>query len=200
MRPARSSATKSCRSAIMRRSRRRLRPGRARGAVTALWTTKAIEAATRRRRPGRCRRRSPAFRSTAAPSVRARPISPSRAMSMTAMISSPPRSRPARRSRWSPATAWRPQRDRSMRRSSLVDDVLAALRDLAARRAGALDARIVAVTGSVGKTSTKEALALALAPTARPTLRPPRSTITGAFRCRSRGSRSRRATPCSRSA
>src|SRR5712691_1273913 len=44
----------------------------------------------------------------------------------------------------------------------VVDDVLEALRDVAraARRRSA--AKIVAVTGSVGKTSTKEALALAL--------------------------------------
>ena len=44
----------------------------------------------------------------------------------------------------------------------VVDDVLAALRDLAAAARARSAARIVAVTGSVGKTSTKEALALAL--------------------------------------
>jgi UDP-N-acetylmuramoyl-tripeptide--D-alanyl-D-alanine ligase len=43
-----------------------------------------------------------------------------------------------------------------------VDDVLAALRDLAAAARARAAAKIVAVTGSVGKTSTKEALALAL--------------------------------------
>jgi UDP-N-acetylmuramoyl-tripeptide--D-alanyl-D-alanine ligase len=43
-----------------------------------------------------------------------------------------------------------------------VDDVLAALRDLAAAARARSAAKIVAVTGSVGKTSTKEALALAL--------------------------------------
>jgi UDP-N-acetylmuramoyl-tripeptide--D-alanyl-D-alanine ligase len=43
-----------------------------------------------------------------------------------------------------------------------VDDVLAALRDLAAAARARSTAKIVAVTGSVGKTSTKEALALAL--------------------------------------
>ena len=42
----------------------------------------------RRRAAARCRRRSPGFPSTAAPSRRARPISRSRATSMTAMISS----------------------------------------------------------------------------------------------------------------
>jgi UDP-N-acetylmuramoyl-tripeptide--D-alanyl-D-alanine ligase len=44
----------------------------------------------------------------------------------------------------------------------VVDDVLAALRDLAAAARARSTAKIVAVTGSVGKTSTKEALALAL--------------------------------------
>jgi UDP-N-acetylmuramoyl-tripeptide--D-alanyl-D-alanine ligase len=44
----------------------------------------------------------------------------------------------------------------------IVDDVLAALRDLARAARARSQARIVAVTGSVGKTSTKEALALAL--------------------------------------
>jgi UDP-N-acetylmuramoyl-tripeptide--D-alanyl-D-alanine ligase len=44
-----------------------------------------------------------------------------------------------------------------------VDDVLEALRDLArASRARLTDARVIAVTGSVGKTGTKEALRLAL--------------------------------------
>jgi UDP-N-acetylmuramoyl-tripeptide--D-alanyl-D-alanine ligase len=43
-----------------------------------------------------------------------------------------------------------------------VDDVLAALRDLGAAARVRSAAKIVAVTGSVGKTSTKEALALAL--------------------------------------
>ena len=45
----------------------------------------------------------------------------------------------------------------------VVDDVLEALRDLARAARLRSSAKIVAVTGSVGKTSTKEALALALA-------------------------------------
>src|SRR5215471_12129914 len=45
----------------------------------------------------------------------------------------------------------------------IVDDVLEALRDVARAARQRSPAKIVAVTGSVGKTSTKEALALALA-------------------------------------
>jgi UDP-N-acetylmuramoyl-tripeptide--D-alanyl-D-alanine ligase len=44
----------------------------------------------------------------------------------------------------------------------LVDDVLEALRDLARAARARLDAKVIAVTGSVGKTGTKEALRLAL--------------------------------------
>jgi UDP-N-acetylmuramoyl-tripeptide--D-alanyl-D-alanine ligase len=44
----------------------------------------------------------------------------------------------------------------------VVDDVLEALRDLAGAARARSSAKIIAVTGSVGKTSTKEALALAL--------------------------------------
>src|SRR6516162_5575201 len=48
----------------------------------------------------------------------------------------------------------------------VVDDVLEALRDVARAARLRTSAKIVAITGSVGKTSTKEALALALASSA----------------------------------
>lgn len=46
----------------------------------------------------------------------------------------------------------------------IVDDVLEALRDLARAARARTQAKVIAVTGSVGKTGTKEALFLALAP------------------------------------
>jgi UDP-N-acetylmuramoyl-tripeptide--D-alanyl-D-alanine ligase len=46
----------------------------------------------------------------------------------------------------------------------LVDDVLEALRDLARAARARSHAKVIAVTGSVGKTGTKEALQLALSP------------------------------------
>ena len=74
----------------------------------------------------------------------------------------------------------------------VVDDVLAALVDLAHASRARLGAQIIAVTGSVGKTSTKEALRRVLGARARPMRRPPPSTITGACRCRWRAARRRR--------
>jgi UDP-N-acetylmuramoyl-tripeptide--D-alanyl-D-alanine ligase len=46
----------------------------------------------------------------------------------------------------------------------IVADVLEALRDLARAARARMDAKVIAVTGSVGKTGTKEALRLALSP------------------------------------
>ncbi len=46
----------------------------------------------------------------------------------------------------------------------IVDDVLEALRDLARAARARTNAKVIAVTGSVGKTGTKEALRLALSP------------------------------------
>ena len=65
----------------------------------------------------------------------------------------------------------------------VVDDVLAALVELAHAARARLKGQVIAVTGSVGKTSTKEALLHVLGRT-RPTPRPPRSTIIGVCRCR----------------
>ena len=78
-----------CRSAITTRLRQRLRRGsHERDAAVDVGRDGGGDA--RRTSTACCRKRSPAFPSTAAPSRRARPISPSRATSMTAMISSPP--------------------------------------------------------------------------------------------------------------
>ena len=82
----------------------------------------------------------------------------------------------------------------------VVDDVLGGLVDLARASRARLGARVIAVTGSVGKTSTKEALLRVLARRARPMRRWPRSTITGGCRCRWRDVRPRPTSPFSRSA
>ena len=64
----------------------------------------------------------------------------------------------------------------------VVDDVLAALERLALASRARSKAKIIAVTGSAGKTTTKEALRHASQPWGKFTLPPPRSTITGACR------------------
>ncbi len=148
----------------MRRSRRRSRPRRTHDRTDdrAMDDEGDRSSHARLRRWAAAGRRSPASRSTAAPSLRAKLISPSRATSMTAMISSPPRSRPAPASRWSPRSAPSATPSATTRRSSSSTTCSrrCAISRAAARARSA--ARIVAVTGSVGKTSTKEALALAL--------------------------------------
>ena len=82
----------------------------------------------------------------------------------------------------------------------LVDDVLEALRDLAAAARARTQAKVIAVTGSVGKTGTKEALRLALSADGQRMPPPPPTTIIGACRYRSRAVRPRRNMRCSRSA
>ena len=82
----------------------------------------------------------------------------------------------------------------------IVRDTMAALGDLGAAARKRSGARVVAVTGSVGKTGTKEALRRRSAGTARPMPRPAASTIIGACRCRWRACRTTRASACSRSA
>ncbi len=64
----------------------------------------------------------------------------------------------------------------------VAQDTLAALENLGRASRARSKARIVAVTGSVGKTTTKELLRVALESRARRMPRPPPTTITGACR------------------
>src|SRR3569623_1930629 len=82
----------------------------------------------------------------------------------------------------------------------VVPDVLAGLVDLAKASRARSHAKIIAVTGSVGKTSTKEAFAPCCSRRARLMLRLRRSTITGACRCRWRVAPKARSSRSSRSA
>lgn len=82
----------------------------------------------------------------------------------------------------------------------IVEDVLAALNDLARAARARSSARIIAVTGSVGKTTTKEALRCALEAEGKPMPPRPPTTITGACRSPSRGCRAAPVSRCSRSA
>ena len=157
MKPARSSATAFCHFPTTRRSRRRCRRSRH---ERALWTVDDMAAAMRARQI----RRAAGGRAGALdrqPHVgRAMPSSPSRATTATATISSRPRSRPA------PVLPSSHARKRARFAADApllaVDDVLEGLRDLARAARARSNAKIIAVTGSVGKTGTKEALRLAL--------------------------------------
>jgi len=82
----------------------------------------------------------------------------------------------------------------------VVDDVLAGLVALAHAARARLHAQVIAITGSVGKTSTKEALRRVLDAQGSTTPRPRRSTITGACRCRWRDVRRRCVSRSSKSA
>ncbi len=76
------------------------------------------------------------------------------------MISSTTRCRAAPRLRWwLPASAASSPKDAPL---LVVSDVLEGLRDLARAARARLQAKVIGVTGSVGKTGTKEALRLAL--------------------------------------
>ena len=81
----------------------------------------------------------------------------------------------------------------------IVHDVLDALRDLARAARARARARVVAVTGSVGKTGTKDALRLALSAEGETHASASLTTIIGACRYRLRGARRAQGTPCSRS-
>ncbi len=199
----------------MRRSRRRSRPRRTHDRIHDRIDDRAVDdqgdrsGHAGRRLRARCRRRSPASPSTAAPSLRAKPISPSRATSMTAMISSPPRSRPAPASRWSPRNVMRNvMRIRlqvampsATTRRSLSSTTCSRRCAISPPRRGRARPR-----GSwrspdrSARPPLRRRWRWRSAPMARPTLPPPRSTIIGACRCRSRGWRRRRASGCSRSA
>ena len=143
MKPAKSSATRSCRSAIMRRSPPRWRRGR-KGRMSALWTVEAMATAMRRR----ARRRAAGvdhrhFDRHAAPSSQARRSSPSRATAATAMISCGG-VEGGRRARGGVARAQAARRFGKDAPLLVVADVLDGLRDLARAARARSQAKIVA--------------------------------------------------------
>ena len=133
--------------------------GRLRMSERPLWTVEAMAEAMRADAPARCRLRSPAFPSTAAPSRPAMRSLRSPATAATATNSCRPRSRRARGWRSSPPASATPSKDAPL---LIVPDVLEGLRDLARAARARTQAKVIGVTGSVGKTGTKEALRLAL--------------------------------------
>ena len=159
-RPARRSATRCCRSPTRRRRARALAERRRRG-VSALWTTDAFVAAA----GGRLEGDAPAgdrrhLDRQPHASRRATPSSPSAATLATATTSSTPRSQAGA----ALALVQRGARRRSGagRCSSCPDDPLAALERVGAAARARMRGAVIAVTGSVGKTGTKEMLRLAL--------------------------------------
>ena len=126
----------------------------------ALWTIDAMAQRCAPSAKARCRNRFPGFRSTAAPSSRAKRSSPLPATVATAMTSSRRRSRP--KPRLAVVAADRRGQFPADAPLLVVPDVLAALRDLAVAARARFQGKVIGVTGSVGKTGTKEALRLAL--------------------------------------
>ena len=128
--------------------------------MSALWTTEAFVAAAGGRLEGHAaRRHHAASRSTAARSGRATPSSPSAASASTATTTSPPRCRPGA------ALAVASEGRAPAAAGPLLvvpDDPLDALERVGAAARARMHGAVVAVTGSVGKTGTKEMLRLAL--------------------------------------
>ena len=146
------------RAALQRRGRSA--QGAGGGGMSALWT----EDGTDRRRcgvpPERAApaRPSRACRSTPGRFAPAISSSRSRARPTTATISSRAPSRPARRPPWSSRDGGAAELSRPGPRAFPVDDTLKAMERLGVAARERTRARIVAVTGSVGKTSAKEML------------------------------------------
>ena len=80
----------------------------------------------------------------------------------------------------------------------IVHDVLDGLRDLARAARARLDAKVIGITGSVGKTGTKEALTLALSQEGDTHASVASYNNLWGFRFRLHAARRTRALPCSR--
>ena len=127
--------------------------------MSALWTAAEIAAAVAGQSCGRLRRR-PASRSTAAASSRATCSSRCRGRPSTGTTSSPPR---LQRGAAGALIHRRPNDLPAGAPVIEVVDTMKALEDLGRAARGRSNAEVAAVTGSVGKTSTKEALRSVLA-------------------------------------
>ena len=148
-----------------------------------LWTLgEIVERHARAPASARARRPSRGFSIDSRSLARARASSPFAGRTATAMLSSLRRLMQGAACAIVDGTFPPGDEERLLR----VEDTLEALNDLGrASRARATDTKVIAVTGSAGKTGTKEALSLRSHPAARCTPRPSRSTIIGACRSRS---------------